>query len=346
MHISRFNIIVSATIALFFGGCLPAFSQTNAPDKPAAIPASTRPADEKPKASNVAHAYLFRGLMNIFSLGMDDLAEKLQHSGVPSSVHEYGSWEAVSNQIAARYHAGDRGAIILIGHSLGADVVMMAGEYLGTKGVPVTLIVPFDATKTFAASSNVQRVMNITQRDYAYMTRGTGFRGELQNIDVSRYEEIGHTNIDKMPRLHAMVVNKALAVSKLGAGEMRTNTAAGAKPKKNSTTAKPVSAHQDAVESKPEPITGASATVETGLSTNKQPASHIKPSASESSATNASSSSNNLSPVIPSASPPAAAKEPGSSVSTPYAPKGSPVFVAPGSTPAATRGALEYQQLR
>jgi hypothetical protein len=186
--------------------------------------------------------------------------------------------------------------------------------------------------------------MNITQRDYAYMTRGAGFHGELQNIDVSRYENIGHINIDKMPRLHAMVVNKVVAVSRLGAGEIRTAAPAGA-AQEISTAAKPATGQENAVARKSEPITGASTTVETGLSTNVQPASHIKSTASESPASGASSPANNgLSPAIPSASAPTALRESKSSVSR--KPQGSAVDVSPGSAPTATRGALEYQQLR
>ena len=45
-----------------------------------------------------------------------------------------------------------------------------------------------------------QRVMNLTQRDYAYMRKGSGFRGELSNIDVSNQAGIDHINIDKSAR--------------------------------------------------------------------------------------------------------------------------------------------------
>ena len=83
---------------------------------------------------------------------------------------------------------------------------MFMGEYLGKKGVPVALVVPFDGTGSFAASSNVERVMNLTQRDYAYMRKGAGFRGELSNIDVSNQAGIDHINIDKSARLHALVL--------------------------------------------------------------------------------------------------------------------------------------------
>jgi integration host factor subunit beta len=72
--------------------------------------------------------------------------------------------------------------------------------YLGRKGVPVALVVPFDGTKSFAASDNVARVLNLTQRGYAYMRGGPGFHGTLSNVDVSSDKSIDHINIDKSPR--------------------------------------------------------------------------------------------------------------------------------------------------
>jgi hypothetical protein len=89
---------------------------------------------------------------------------------------------------------------------------MDMAAYLGRKGVPVALVVPFDGTKSLAASDNVGRVLNLTQRDYAYVRGGPGFHGTLSNVDVSSDSSIDHINIDKSPRLHARVVAEVLAV--------------------------------------------------------------------------------------------------------------------------------------
>jgi len=159
-----------------------------------------------------AHVYLLRGLMNIFSLGMDTLAEKLQHHGIYATVHNHTEWQALADRAAAAYRAGTEGPIILIGHSLGADAVMEMAAYLGARGVPVALVVPFDGTKSYATPGNVGRLVNLTQRDYAYMRRGPGFHGSLANVDVSSDPNIGHISIDKSPRLHARVVSEVLAV--------------------------------------------------------------------------------------------------------------------------------------
>jgi hypothetical protein len=163
-------------------------------------------------AQSRAHVYLLRGLMNIFSLGMDTLATELNRRGVYTTVDNHADWQSLADGAAARYKAGSEGPIILIGHSLGADAVMEMAEYLGRRGVPVALVVPFDGTQSFYASPNVARVLNITQRDYAYMRRGAGFHGSLVNVDVSSDHSIDHLNIDKSPRLHARVIAEVLSI--------------------------------------------------------------------------------------------------------------------------------------
>jgi hypothetical protein len=173
-----------------------------------AFEASPDAAQSQPRA----HVYLLRGLLNIFSLGMDTLAEELKGRDVYATVHSYSDWQTLADQAAADYKAGKE-APILIGHSLGADAVMEMAAYLGRKGVPVALVVPFDCTKSFAASDNVARVLNLTHGGTpAYMRGGPGFRGTLANVDVSSDPSIDHINIDKSPRLHARVVAEVLAV--------------------------------------------------------------------------------------------------------------------------------------
>lgn len=213
----RFSAILASTIAVLAIAQQPADAQTiAAPEQPR--PASVSTAAPRQAANNAPHVYLLRGLLNIFSLGMDDLAIKIQARGISASVHNHSEWQALADDIAAKRKAGRHGPVVLVGHSLGADAVMYMSEYLGTKGVTVALVVPFDGTGSFAAASNVSQVMNLTQRDYAYMRKGPGFRGVLQNIDVSRDTNIGHINIDKSPRLHALVVNKIASVVGRGGG--------------------------------------------------------------------------------------------------------------------------------
>jgi pimeloyl-ACP methyl ester carboxylesterase len=200
----------------------PSLAQTTAsterPAGPAAKPKGSQAAPKRAQSSQAnGHVYLLRGLLNIFSLGMDDLAAKIQARGISASVHNHSEWQGIADDIAAKYKARAHGPVVLVGHSLGADAVMFMAEHLGKKGVPVALVVPFDGTGSFAASSNVSQVYNLTQRDYAHMRKGAGFRGQLNNVDVSG-PGYGHIDIDKSARLHALVLARIQTVIRARGG--------------------------------------------------------------------------------------------------------------------------------
>ena len=77
----------------------------------------------------------------------------------------------------------------------------------------MALLASPDGTKSFAASDNVARVLNLTHGGtLTYMRGGPGFHGTLANVDVSSDPNIDHINIDKSPQLHARVVAEVLAV--------------------------------------------------------------------------------------------------------------------------------------
>ena len=209
-----------------------------------------------------AHVYMLRGLMNIFSLGMDSLAEELNKRGVYATVHNHTEWQSLADQAALDYKAGKEDPIILIGHSLGADAVMQMTAYLNRKRIPVALVVPFDGTSSFLTSANVGRLVNLTQRKYAYMRPGPGFHGSLANVDVSGDPNIGHISIDKSPRLHARAISEVLAVVK----GHRTAAPSGPKPAAanpplapdGSDLAKPEETHAPPVKSSNGPINSTS----------------------------------------------------------------------------------------
>jgi hypothetical protein len=171
-----------------------------------------RSATNRPNASALSrpHVYLMRGLMNIFSLGMDQLAVQIERHGIAAAVYNHSNADSVVAEIAQKYRAGDRGPYILVGHSLGADAVMVMAQELNKSGVPVALVVPFDGTASYPASPNVACVLNMTQRRYAYMTAGAGFHGKLTNMDVSYDTSIDHITIDKSPRLQGVALTSVL----------------------------------------------------------------------------------------------------------------------------------------
>src|SRR6516162_2784060 len=129
-------------------------------------------------------------------------ASTITRSRSPSSARSY------------RNTAGDHGPYILVGHSLGADAVMVMAQQLNSQGVPVALVVPFDGTESYTAPSNVACVLNFTQRAYAYMQAGAGFHGKLSNVDVSSDTSIDHVTIDKSPRLQALALKEIMQAAR------------------------------------------------------------------------------------------------------------------------------------
>jgi pimeloyl-ACP methyl ester carboxylesterase len=159
-----------------------------------------------------AHVYLLRGLMNVFSLGMDELAAKVRAQGIVATVHNYSEFEALADEAVRNHKAGEEGPIIIIGHSLGADAAVYMANRLGALGVPVKLVVPLDPVDPTAAGSNIARVVNLYISDGVgrSVSRGPGFRGVLENIDLKGRTDVGHISIDKSSRLHQQVLGYVL----------------------------------------------------------------------------------------------------------------------------------------
>ena len=103
------------------------------------------------------HVYLFRGVMNIFSLGMDQLTTELQQRGIPASVNNHVMWRVAAEEAAQAYRAGRIRTIIAIGHSMGGDAVASFVAYLGDAGVPVALAVTLDGRSVTVMAGRVGR---------------------------------------------------------------------------------------------------------------------------------------------------------------------------------------------
>jgi hypothetical protein len=155
------------------------------------------------------HVYLIRGLLNIFSLGMDDMAAKLQRQGIAASVSNHLLWPQVAAEAAEDYKSGKVRTIILIGHSAGADAVANIAARLGEQGVPVKLAISLDpGLSRMPASGHVDRYINY------YVSTGIGhtlakspeFRGNFQNVDVAKVPGVGHFNIDKNEAMEERVL--------------------------------------------------------------------------------------------------------------------------------------------
>jgi hypothetical protein len=167
------------------------------------------------RSGQQARIYMMRGLLGIFSLGIDSLAAKLRAQGYEPQILGWDQWGQIASEILATNRNGDTSQIILIGHSLGSNSTIQVANAIQQQNIPVDLIVTFDITQPLQVPRNVQRFINFFQNN-GFGERavpGYGFTGELQNIDLTADSTIGHGNIDEIPRLQLVVVDKVLEIT-------------------------------------------------------------------------------------------------------------------------------------
>lgn len=169
------------------------------------------------QAQNIGKVYLMRGLANIFSLGMDTLAEKLRQRGVDAQVYEYGQWPQLADEAVAWSRARGKAPIIIIGHSLGADTAIEMAERMTKLGLPPRLVFTFDPVGVTQVANTGGKFINYYQSNNGFgkrLTTGPGFKGQLVNRNLDAMGAIDHFNIEKSDALHAEVVSTILSVTR------------------------------------------------------------------------------------------------------------------------------------
>jgi hypothetical protein len=194
-------------------GAAAAQTTTKPTTKPHTKPAAQTQTTAPPTAQGRDHVYLLRGAFNIFSLGMDEIADRLGRMGIYATVNNYLSWQSLADEAAADYKAGRVRNIVIVGHSSGAIAVTEMAARLGELGVPVKLAIGLDPTSREVASGNVGRYINyyIANGMGNAVVRGKQFNGVLQNVDVEKNPALGHFNIDKNPALQDLVIREIRA---------------------------------------------------------------------------------------------------------------------------------------
>jgi hypothetical protein len=163
----------------------------------------------KATARATTHVYLLRGVLNVFSLGMDQIASKLEQRGISATVTNYLFWSSLADEAAAQYKSGRVRTIILVGHSSGATVLPDMVARLTQHGVPVKLAVGLDSVFHTSLSGRVGRYINF------YVANGVGtpvertkqLHGELSNVNVDAIPGVGHITIDKNEIVQQKVIN-------------------------------------------------------------------------------------------------------------------------------------------
>jgi hypothetical protein len=165
----------------------------------------------KPK-SNGAHVYLFRGILNVFSLGMDDLGEKLRKRGINNSVHSHLMWKILADDAIKEFKNGKIRSILIMGHSIGANAAVDMANWIGDAGVPVKLVVTLDPVlKSTVSNSNVRWVVNLYFPGGigSVVAQPKGHRGVVDNVNLSNVPT-DHMTLDKSSLIHERAIGYTL----------------------------------------------------------------------------------------------------------------------------------------
>jgi thioesterase domain-containing protein len=179
---------------------------------------------QQPAAEHVrGRAYLFYGLIAAIDWGMDELAQRIDRSGVLSTTNSHMSWRSVADQAIADYRR-DPKPIAVVGHSIGGDSAIQFAEALEAARVPVSLLVTYDPTRAAGGiPANVERYINLFQSSNILgggdLAPGRGFHGHYASYDLKDRSEIIHVNLDKFSRIQELLAAKIRSMSLRGEGE-------------------------------------------------------------------------------------------------------------------------------
>jgi LysM domain len=174
------------------------------------------PADSASAPMN-GHVYLIRGLLGeVFSRGLDKLAENINNRGVRASVHGLLEVSSLTEEIIRKYKDDPSSApIILIGHSSGGDTIISMAQRMKNANVPVGLAFGFDPTPAAGpVPDNVEVFINLFQKSNPIgggeVKAASGFRGRLINVDLRERNEIIHITLDKSSKIHELVADEII----------------------------------------------------------------------------------------------------------------------------------------
>ena len=175
---------------------------------------NARPAQAAP-AEPGAHVFLVRGVLNIFSLGMDQIASKLQQQGITATAHNHMMWASIADEAAAEYKSGRIKTIILVGHSSGATCLPDIVARLDQQGVPVKLAIGLDSVFRTSLHGRVGRSINfyIANGNGEPVKPTAGLHGTLENVNVQSVPGVGHLTIEKNEIMQRKVISAIDAVA-------------------------------------------------------------------------------------------------------------------------------------
>jgi thioesterase domain-containing protein len=179
---------------------------------------------QQPNADHArGRAYLFYGLIAAIDWGMDELAARINRSGVAASTNSHMSWRAVADQAISDYRR-DPKPIAVVGHSIGGNSAVGFAQALGAAHVPVSLLITYDPNRGGdTIPANVHRYINLYQSSNILgggdLPPGPGFHGHYASYNLKDRSEIIHVNLDKFSRIQELLAAKVRSMGAGGEGE-------------------------------------------------------------------------------------------------------------------------------
>ncbi len=160
--------------------------------------------------SMAEEVYMIRGFLNVFSDGMNQMTRTLKSKGIRVKAISNGNWSSIAEDIIRRSKQKKVSyPIVIAGHSLGGVEAASFANTLGKAGVPTALLIGLDPgfPQPPALTKGAQQVVNYKIPSGKYYRKGKGFRGNIKNIDVSKYGT-DHVGIDKNKSVQKLVIAK------------------------------------------------------------------------------------------------------------------------------------------
>ena len=206
-----------AAVALGFLGAAGLTSAETVRNACAAPPVTVAATAKAPAGYSYGYVYLFRGLGNFPSRGIDTFKSELDALGVRNSIYNHIRWHDVADAVIATYKKDKTLApIIIIGHSFGANAAIVMSRWLGQNDVPVRLVVTFDGVQDIPPiQNNVAEVIDYYKPPFGRATPiAPNFPGPVTATNLAGHDEITHNSIDKMEAYHKAVLARILDILK------------------------------------------------------------------------------------------------------------------------------------
>lgn len=176
--------------------------------------------------SKKPHVYAMRGLLGVFSTGMDTLVDKINHKlHYPAvALSHLESKKLIDHIIRQKQQQKLNGPIILVGHSYGADSIVDVAQQLEHAQIPVQMLIPIDNTASKTIPANVKKVVHVHSGASAFSQMLFGWgrafkvdqkRTKLLEVNTSKraaFKQVNHFNIDE----HQEIINYLLKTIKQG----------------------------------------------------------------------------------------------------------------------------------